>query len=446
MTIIYCYNNSWLEGSLWPFIAIEVGLGIITPILILCSVLPILRVIRYVSCKKIETRRFLIWFLPFLGYEQGFRETYWVIEDSFYFKINKRRCGNLSTILIYAITALTFLLSWVYFISDAIISQSGIPNCLYLTEQDRESSYCFRIHPTNDNMYINCTDNLNYSEHLFCFEFKQLGKTSNPIQSFVISIVLYYITTICISLTFNIMKILMQHARSCLWPALLILTGILAFLLGIVYFVVAYYLYTNLDILVVFQVIVITANIIVVGILSSIGYPMSNHQFYNRNNIASLNPSPTSFQPHMSETQTPQEVELVRHDLPPPSSSPTPPFPASETESNNATNMEEIQHQQPSLPDTTHSTRNDQSVTHTAITNEERNAQVSVSPTVHYYQVPRPRMPGILGQMQRVPYLVFYSAYPRQPTALRHPIPISDPHDRNVESGFGMPGRKVTIV
>ena len=256
--------------------------------LIIFSIIPIARIVRYVSHNRLETRKLLLWFLPFLGYEKGSKGVYWVLEDSFYYKVHNGFCGGLSTALIYTTAGLTFLFSWVYFIDDVFIKQTGLNNCMQLSPIEMQTTYCFHIHPTNLNMYINCTANNSYSDHLFCFEFKD-GGNMNVIQSLVISIILYYISVICISLTFQIMKFLQHYAHSYLWSTFIVIIGFSVMLFGVLHFASSLYFKYYLNVLTLFQILIISVNIIVVGILIAGGQLMHDQQSFSENTSIMLN-------------------------------------------------------------------------------------------------------------------------------------------------------------
>ncbi len=290
ITIAQSYDrHPKLTGSLWPFIVTDITTGLVSPILIIFSIIPITRIVRYVSHNRLETRKILLWFLPFLGYEKGSKGVYWVLEDSFYYKVHNGFCGSLSTALIYTTAGLTFLFSWVYFIDDVFVKKTGLSSCMQLNQIEKETTYCFHIHPTDLNLYVNCTANNSYNDHLFCFEFKETGRNANIIQSLVISIILYYISVICISLTFQIMKCLQRYAHSYLWSTFVVMVGFFICLIGVVHFVSALYFRYYLNVLTLFQIFIISANIIVIGILIAGGQLMQNQQSFSENTSILLN-------------------------------------------------------------------------------------------------------------------------------------------------------------
>ena len=306
---------------MWPFIVIDVVVGVVSPILIIFSIIPIARIVQYVSHNRLDTRKLLLWFLPFLGYEKGTKGVYWVLEESFHYKIHNGICGGLSTALLYTSAALAFLFSWVYFIDDVLIEQKGLNSCVDLNSGDQNAVTCFYIHPTNINMYVNCTENSSYANELFCFEFKEVGRNSNILQSLVISIILYYISVICISLTFQVMNFLQQNAQSYLWPTLLVTVGFFASFFGVVHFISALYFNHYLNILTLFQILILSANIIVVGILVAGGQFMHDPQSFSENTSVMLNTYQIHDRSHsinMQEINRPeieQEIEVLAHPL-----------------------------------------------------------------------------------------------------------------------------------
>lgn len=282
--------HSQLEGYLWPFIVTDIIVALISPMIVVCSIIPLVKIIRYVTYAKLETRRLLLWLLPFLSYEKGKKGVYWVLEDSFYYKIHGDFCGNLSTALLYTMAGLNFLFSWVYFVDDVFIDQMGFNNCNELTSAQKQNLYCFNIYPTS--VYMNCTANATYSGSLFCFEFKQVGRNINVLQSLVISVALYYISVMLTSLVLQAMKLLQKYTQSFLWPALIVTVGFFVFIYGLVHFASAVYFNYYLNVLTLFQVLIASVNIAVLGILVAGGHLMQDkQQCYSENNSTNTSPS-----------------------------------------------------------------------------------------------------------------------------------------------------------
>ena len=278
LTLAYSYkNHHFLEGTLWPFLMVDIAIGFLVPVIIALALLPLATMVRHMTYNKLETRKLLHWFMPCLSYEQGNKGSYWVIEDTFYFKIEDKFSSGLNSILIYTMVVLTFMNSWIYFINSTLINQYGVSNCGLLTENMKQYSYCFDIFSDiSKGVYVNCSYNFSYDKHLFCFEHISVGRNATLIQTLVICFVLYYITATCISIVFQIVKGLLQYSQIKMWSTLLVLFGAISLILGIAVYAFIFYVHSNLDILGLFQFFTITFDIIVVGVLLKRGHPMLN--------------------------------------------------------------------------------------------------------------------------------------------------------------------------
>ena len=278
LTLAYNYkNHHFLEGTLWPFLMVDIAIGFVVPVIIALVLLPLATMVRRMTCNKLETRKLLHWFMPCLSYEQGNKGSYWVIEDTFYFKIEDKFSSGLNSILIYTMVVLTFMNSWIYFINSTLINQYGVSNCGLLTESEKQYSYCFDIFSyISKGVYVNCSYNFSYDKRLFCFEHISVGRNATPIQTLVICFVLYYITATCISIVFQVVKGLLRYSQIKMWSTLLVLFGAISLILGIAVYAFIFYVHSNLDILGLFQFFTITFDIIVVGVLLKRGHPMLN--------------------------------------------------------------------------------------------------------------------------------------------------------------------------
>lgn len=245
------------------------------PFIIVGSVLVIMSILREVTSGSIETRKLLPSIFSCLSYEKGNRESYWMIADSFYYKIaTKGVCY--SSWAIYATFIATFFVVWCFFVNGVVINRYGIPGCSHLTEQTKAVSYCFLLNLGGySNVYINCTSNATYKNQLFCFEFKRIGRDVSPISYAVISIVLYYILVTCISTIFKVAEKLTSFATKKCLSSLIVISGVFVFVVGVAIYGTSIFVYMNLNILTGFQIIALCIDIILVGVVILRGDPLS---------------------------------------------------------------------------------------------------------------------------------------------------------------------------
>lgn len=321
LTLLLSYESQpFLKGYLWPFFVVDIIIGLVMPLLISVSLIPIAKTIRYVTNGQIETRKIYRWCLPCLSYERGTKDGYWVIDDAFYFKIGKSLCCGCNTLLIYVMCLMVFLNSWLYFVNAIFTSQQGVEGCHVLSERDKLRLYCFDFYSDIGNIFrVNCSLNSTYENNLFCLEFKN----SNLIHTVVVSIVLYYIVATCISVIFQIVRGLLFYSRTGIWSNLVILLGFLVFFLGIAGFVSLYYLHSNFDILSLLQLCTICVCIVTVGILLKKGNPAFGRvtSKTDKDSIALTPANPSDYSVPVSYTIRPPPVtnQISVEVQPPPS-------------------------------------------------------------------------------------------------------------------------------
>jgi hypothetical protein len=303
LTIAYSYSHhSFLEGTIWPFFLIDGCLALVTPILMAMSFVPLVIVVRYTTNNQIETRHLYHWCLPFMSYEQGNKGSYWTINDTFYYKIEEKLCGGLNSVLLYLLAVSVFMNSWFYFINIAFIDQFGIQNCNMLTERGKPYTYCFDLFSNVGRaLFINCSFNSTYDEPMYCFRIKQIGVDTDPVQILVACSVLYYISTFCISVIFQVVKGLLHYTATQAWSNVVMLIGIFVWLLGIASLASVYYIHTNLDILSGLQLSTIGFIILIVSFLLKRGNPLfaGKAESIGTSAITPLNPSEFSMHEHI---------------------------------------------------------------------------------------------------------------------------------------------------
>lgn len=311
LNLMFVYeSHTSLRGELWPFFTVDVTLGLIVPLIIGISLIPLAKTVRYVTNSQIETRKLFHWCLPCLSYRQGSKDCYWIIDDSYYMKINRKRGTGLNTILVYFLSLAVFLHSWLYFINSSITTQFGSSGCSLLSEKDKFHLQCFDLLSDFGNMIrINCSLNSSFDGPLFCLEFHG----SNLIHAVVVSIVLYYLMSTCISVVFQVVRGLLVYAQTGAWSNLVILLGILLLFFGCAAFVSNVFLQSNFDVLGFLQLLSLCTCIVIVGFLLKRGRPIFRTQKSSKDSIAltPINPSEISVPLHeYQEIPIPLPVEV----------------------------------------------------------------------------------------------------------------------------------------
>lgn len=256
------YHTNRLDKHIADFAVVEILAGFILPLLLFISVVLLGVLVEHVTIGRVDTRKRIKRFIPSVVFEEGVENDYWVIEDRFYFKLDKRSehlkhgvfysCNReLSTWLLTAIVALSLLLCFSYFVDISVIEEQTLSSC-----PDDPGEYdCFNRTSFD---FVDCgdEDQRNYVELIHCFRFLRFAVDTSFITGFAQSFAFYLATVAIFGRTFSIVKTLLHLHRTRLWGVLFLVIGGVAVILTIIFLAVEDRFQIQVDVLAVLQVYV----------------------------------------------------------------------------------------------------------------------------------------------------------------------------------------------
>ena len=263
------------ENVIWPFITVEVIVGLVCPLLMYIGVLLFAVVVDYVTAGRIDARTGVHSVLPSVQLLKAEENEYWVIKNTFYYLIRKRPqniyissyttawgCSR-ATIYFIIIIGLSFSLATSYFMNQTIVEQVNTRECRSDLHYD-----CFVLED-NRWVYVDCNDTETLSEHSFihCYTFLRFAIDNNPISSLAETFAFYLATVTFFGQVFGIVKILLHLRPSRLWGIWFVLLGVIV--MGVALCLIIFENSSSLhrDVIGSFQVIMVGLFFVIVGAL-----------------------------------------------------------------------------------------------------------------------------------------------------------------------------------
>ena len=274
-----------------PVVFVEIIIAIIAPMLFLLSVVPINSALRFITYDRVDIRKIMPKLLPFISFKSGEKHNYWVAIDTFYFPIkdeyrqtieekHNRKWYHLcdtskSTVVIFFILAVNFLLAWSVFVNGTLVDEFGPESCSELTNVQRQRAVCLTL--GSNLSVVNCSSSAGAATKgpLLCFQFLRFSEQTNIITSLTGAIVLYFITEKFIAIVLDVIRFFYLFHESWIWAGLVILIGALV-ICGDAALILAALLRftTSFDLGQIFEYLIIGVDIILVGILLLISTPL----------------------------------------------------------------------------------------------------------------------------------------------------------------------------
>ena len=269
-----------------PVVVSETLIGIIAPLLVSLALVPLSRVIRAISVNKLQPKTLLSRLYECIDYKITSDGTpYWIVAGTFYFLEQSETPDNCASKFCYFcdkrkttsvlsfIAVLSFILTGSIFVNDFLVLEFGALNCQELSTQQIQSSLCFTLQPP---AFINCSANPVVTNPMTCFEFlSATGIHAQPLVNAIIeAFVTFVLSNALINAIFRAIQFLLYIKRTKLWSILVIGAGFFLFFSSIGLTVVFSTQLTNaFDILVVYELLVISLIIILIGVLLYTGEP-----------------------------------------------------------------------------------------------------------------------------------------------------------------------------
>ena len=263
------------ENVIWPFITVEVIVGLVCPLLMYIGVLLFAVVLDYITAGRIDARKGVHSVLPSVQLLKAEENEYWVIKNTFYYLIRKRPqnintsscttgwdCSR-ATIYFIIIIGLSFGLATSYFMNRTIVEQVNTRECRSDLHYD-----CFVLED-NRWVYVDCNDTETLSEHSFihCYTFLRFAIDNNPISTLAEAFAFYLATVAFFGQVFGIVKILLHLRPSRLWGVWFVLLGVVV--MGVALFLIFFQGSFSLhrDVIGCFQVLMVGLFFVIVGAL-----------------------------------------------------------------------------------------------------------------------------------------------------------------------------------
>ena len=263
------------ENVIWPFITVEVIVGIVCPLLMYIGVLLFAIVLDYVTVGRIDARKAVHSVLPSVQLLKAKENEYWVIKNTFYFLIRKRPQNSdtssyttvldfsRATIYFIIIIGLSFGLATSYFMNRTIVEQVNSRECQSDLHYD-----CFVLED-DQWVYVDCNDTETLSQHSFihCYTFLRFAIDNNPISSLAESFAFYLATVAFFGQVFGIVKILLRLRPSRLWGIWFVLIGVVVMCVALFLMIFRGSFSLHRDVIGCFQVLMVGLFLVVVGSL-----------------------------------------------------------------------------------------------------------------------------------------------------------------------------------
>ena len=277
--IAIAYDNARrVVKEVWPYIVVEVIVGLVMPILLVIAVIIFSVFLEYITKGSIEARVIISKLLPVIKIVEGEKYDYWVILDRFYFQLTPhdrdmrsgkaKSCGKMcsttpATWIITIIVGLAFLLAASYFMNSNITQQTTLTSCPHVSyEVD-----CFNKTTYN---YINCQDeevaNMNFTL-IHCFRFLRFGRDSDVIGGIARAFAFYLATLAFFTLAFHVVNVLINFKPTRLWGIGYVILGILLLVGGLTVMLTEAAAIVRLNVIQIFQFYMVAIFIFLIGIL-----------------------------------------------------------------------------------------------------------------------------------------------------------------------------------
>ena len=230
------------DKSVGSFLGVEFLAGLALPLFFFVACILLAVVLDFITIGHLDARQGLTRFLPgALQFVRGKANNYWVIEDTFYFKLKKRsdrlehNCfysfdKTLATWHLATIVALSLLLAFSYFVDITIDQARTAISC---SEVDR-SYDCFN---TSTLAHVDCVDDI-AGPLLYCFRFLRFGVDQDIISALSQSFAFYLVAVTFFVKIFSVVKVFLHLKPSRFWGVLFVGLGVLLLIATIIVFIV----------------------------------------------------------------------------------------------------------------------------------------------------------------------------------------------------------------
>ncbi len=277
------YNAVIADKSATVYLLVEVLVGLLAPIMTIISAALMFVHLEYITQGSLDARVLIARLLPAVKLVHGEHTDYWVIENRFYFEINKldtpkqsddtepcsRYCSRTpATWILATIVSLAFLLTATYFMSQNITTQTTVRSCPHSSlETDCFNQTTFE--------YINCHDpkvaNTTFEQQFHCFRFLRLGRDSDIIGGVSSAFAFYLATLAFFTIAFHFANVLINILPTKKWGVGFIFVSVLIVGAGMAMMFTQEALWLLSGIVQVFQLFMVAIIVFLIGLLLLVG-------------------------------------------------------------------------------------------------------------------------------------------------------------------------------
>lgn len=233
------------DKTVSAFVGVEILAGLALPTFLFVGGTLLAVVLDFITFGHLDPHQGLTRFIPgAIKYEKGRMNDYWVIEDTFYFKLKKHdkldgqdknelakytcfySCDkNLATWHLATVVALSMLLAISYFVDITIDQAVTAGSC-------RDVPRTFECFNVSTLAHVDCRTDMT-GVALYCFRFLQFGVDQDIIAALSQAFAFYLLTVQAFVKTFSVVKVFLHVKPTRFWGALFLTVGVIL-LIGMV--------------------------------------------------------------------------------------------------------------------------------------------------------------------------------------------------------------------
>ena len=231
------------DKTVSAFVGVEILAALALPTFLFVGGSLLAVVLDFITFGHLDPHQGLTRFIPgAIKYEKGRKNDYWVIEDTFYFKLKKHdkldglardqdknelakytcfySCDkNLATWHLATVVALSMLLAISYFVDITIDQAVTAGSC-------RDVPRTFECFNVSTLAHVDCRNDLT-GVALYCFRFLQFGVDQDIIAALSQAFAFYLLTVQAFVKTFSVVKVFLHVKPTKFWGALFLIVGVI---------------------------------------------------------------------------------------------------------------------------------------------------------------------------------------------------------------------------
>lgn len=224
-----------------PFIIVEFLVAVALPFFAFTGGIFMATVLDFITYGNADARTALPHFLSSVKFERGEKKDYWIVEKTFYFKLQKREkeerkkhgfyfsCyPNFATWMLVAVVCLSLNLAVSYFADITLDMQVTVTAC-----DDPRIDRTFSCFNRSTLVFVDCVADTSV-ELIHCFKFYRFGVDVDLISALATTYAFYLLTAGSFGYLFVIMKIFLHLSKRRLWGVIFVICGMVMFLVSLI--------------------------------------------------------------------------------------------------------------------------------------------------------------------------------------------------------------------